>query len=244
MQAVILAGGRGSRLEPFTRVLPKPLFPIGDEPILSILVRQLQRAGATEIIMCVGYLADLIRAYFQDGSRFGLPIRYALETSPLGTAGPLRNIDGLAEDFLVVNGDELTALDFQALYSYHLDMKAVMTVAVQQKSISTSFGVLQVENGQVIAYREKPTLNFWASMGIYVLQRQMLKYIPENICFDMPDLVQKILSGEARIIGFENQDPWLDIGTWEDWEKAQKAIYGADKENTDVYRLLRKLLEK
>lgn len=244
MQAVILAGGRGFRLEPYTRVLPKPLLPIGDEPILSILVRQLQRAGTTEIIMCVGYLAALIMAYFQDGSRWGIPIRYSVETSPLGTAGPLRNIEGLAEDFLVVNGDELTALDFQALHSYHLETKAVMTVAIQQKSLSTSLGVLQVENGQVISYQEKPSLNFWASMGIYVLNKQVLDFTPKSERFDMPDLVREILSRKIRIMGFESQDSWLDIGTWEDWEKAQRAIHGADEKETDVYKLLGKLLQK
>lgn len=247
MQAVILAGGRGSCLEPYTRVLPKPLFPIGDEPILSVLVRQLQRAGATEIIMCLGYLADLIMAYFQDGSRFGLPIRYVLETSPLGTAGSLKNIDGLEDNFLVVNGDELTTLDFQALYGYHLAKNADMTITVQEKSISTSFGALQVEKGQVVAYREKPTVDFWASMGIYVLKKQMLDLIPVNIRFDMPDLVQEMLPGETRIMGYESRDSWLDIGTWDDWERAQKIIYGihgADRQNTEMFQLLEKLLQK
>ncbi|MFZ3373015.1 MAG: nucleotidyltransferase family protein, partial [Desulfitobacteriaceae bacterium] len=175
MQAVILAGGRGSRLDPYSRVLPKPLFPIGHDPIAALLVKQLKNAGFEEIIMCLGYLADLMMAYFQEGDRFGLPIRYAIETCPLGTAGPLKIITKLADDFLVVNGDELTTLDFEALFAHHLQMKAAMTVAVQKKLVPSSFGVLDIKDGQVIAYREKPTLNYWASMGIYVLNRKVLK---------------------------------------------------------------------
>jgi len=131
VQAIILAGGRGGRLDPFSRILPKPLFPIGDKPIAEILVRQLQLAGVNEIIMCLGYLADFIKLYFQDGSCFGLTIRYFVETNPLGTAGPLRMVKDLEDNFLVVNGDELTTLDFRALYEHHLATHADLTVAVQ-----------------------------------------------------------------------------------------------------------------
>ncbi len=222
MQAVILAGGRGLRLDPYTRILPKPLFPIGQEPIAAILVRQLQKAGFDEIIMCLGYLADLMMAYFQEGDRFGLPIRYAIETSPLGTAGPLKIITDLADDFLLVNGDELTTLDFHALFAHHLQMKADMTVAVQKKLVPSSFGVLDIKDGQVIAYREKPTLNYWASMGIYVLNNKVLQFIPENDHFDIPDLVQNLLKKQAHIVSFESEDLWFDIGTLDDLEKAQK----------------------
>ena len=227
MQAVILAGGRGSRLDPYSRVLPKPLFPIGKDPIAAILVEQLQKAGFKEIIMCLGYLADLMMAYFQKGDRFGLHIRYAIETSPLGTAGPLKIITDLADDFLVVNGDELTTLNFDVIFAHHLQMKADMTVAVQKKRVPSSFGVLDIKDGQVIAYREKPTLNYWASMGIYVLNKGVLKLIPENERFDMPDLVQNLLMEQAQIVSFESEDLWFDIGTIDDLEKAQKLF---DKE--------------
>ncbi|HWQ72793.1 MAG TPA: sugar phosphate nucleotidyltransferase [Desulfitobacteriaceae bacterium] len=230
MQAVILAGGKGSRLEPYNRVLPKPLFPIGQDPIAAILVKQLQNAGFKEIIMCLGYLADLIMAYFQDGSRFGIPIRYVRETNPLGTAGPLKNITGLADDFLVVNGDELTTLDFCTLLAHHLQLKADMTIAVQKKIIPSSFGVLDIKDGQVVAYREKPALNYWASMGIYVLSKEVLRIIPDNKRFDVPDLVQSLLKEQARIVSFESEALWFDIGTLDDLEKAQRIFC---KENLD-----------
>lgn len=222
MQTIILAGGRGSRLDPYTRILPKPLFPIGDKPIAAILVHQLQRAGFDEIIMCLGYLADLIRLYFQDGNRFSIPIRYSVETNPLGTAGPLRIVNNLADNFLVVNGDELTTLDFRALYNHHIAMQADMTVAIHKKAVCSSFGVLDIKDGQVTDYTEKPTLNYWASMGIYVINKRVLSLIPENQHFDMPDLVQRLLVEQAKVVSFESQDLWFDIGTMADLEKAKE----------------------
>lgn len=222
MQTIILAGGRGSRLDPYTRILPKPLFPIGDKPIAAILVHQLQSAGADEIIMCLGYLADLLKTYFRDGSDFGLTIRYSVETDPLGTAGPLRKVTDLQDDFLVVNGDELTTLDFQALYEHHKEMNADMTVAVQMKTTYSAFGVLEIKDGQVTAYSEKPTRNYWASMGIYVINKRVLSFIPENRRFDMPDLVQCLLKEGAQVVSYESQDLWFDIGTIADLEKAKE----------------------
>jgi len=222
MQAIILAGGRGSRLDPYTRILPKPLFPIGDKPIAEILVHQLQVAGVNEIIMCLGYLADFIKLYFQDGSYFGLTIRYSVESVPLGTAGPLKMVNDLDENFLVVNGDELTTIDFRALYEHHIAMKADMTVAVQKKSISSSFGVLESKDGQITSYSEKPTINYWASMGIYVINKRVLSLIPDNERFDMPDLVQSLLSKQARVVSYESEDLWFDIGTMTDLEKAKE----------------------
>ena len=222
MQTIILAGGRGSRLDPYTRIIPKPLFPIGDKPIAAILVNQLQRAGFDEIIMCLGYLADLIRLYFHDGSQFGLTIRYSIENEPLGTAGPLRIVNDLEDDFLVVNGDELTNLDFRELYEHHLANQADMTVAIHKKAVCSSFGVLEIKDGQVTDYTEKPTLNYWASMGIYVINKRILSLIPDNKRFDMPDLVQRLLSDHAKVVSYESQDLWFDIGTMADLEKAKE----------------------
>lgn len=224
MQTIILAGGRGSRLDPYTRILPKPLFPIGDKPIAHILVNQLKHAGFTEIIMCLGYLADFIKLYFKDGSDFGLKIRYSTETVPLGTAGPLKIVNNLEEDFLVVNGDELTTLDFRALYEHHIAMKADMTVAVHKKAVYSAFGVLEVKDGQVTAYSEKPTLNYWASMGIYVVNKRILSLIPDNERYDMPDLVQTLLSQHAQVVSYESDDLWFDIGTPADLEKAKEVL--------------------
>ncbi|AFM39674.1 Nucleoside-diphosphate-sugar pyrophosphorylase family protein [Desulfosporosinus acidiphilus SJ4] len=230
MQTIILAGGRGIRLDPFSRILPKPLFPIGDKPIAEILVEQLKLAGVQEIIMCLGYLADLMKLYFQDGSYYDLTIRYSLETTPLGTAGPLRLVDNLEDNFLVVNGDELTTLDFRRLYDHHLATKADMTVAVHKKSVSSSFGVLETKDGQIISYSEKPSMDYWASMGIYVVNKRILPLIPENQRFDMPDLVQRLLLEQAKVVSYESQDLWFDIGTMADLEKA--------KEQFDTVRFL------
>lgn len=224
MQTIILAGGRGSRLDPYTRILPKPLFPIGDKPIADILVHQLKCSGVNEIIMCLGYLADFIQLYFQDGSHFDLRIRYSIETAPLGTAGPLKLVVDLEDDFLVVNGDELTTLDFGALFGHHIAMQADMTVAVHKKAVYSAFGVLEIKDGQVIAYSEKPTLNYWASMGIYVINKRVLSLIPDNERFDMPDLVKVLLSQNARVISYESDDLWFDIGTPADLEKAKEVF--------------------
>lgn len=228
MQSIILAGGKGSRLDPYTRILPKPLFPIGDKPIAEILVRQLKRAGADEIIMCLGYLADFMKLYFQDGRHFGLKIRYSVETEPLGTAGPLSMVKDLEENFIVVNGDELTTLDFQALYEHHLATQADLTVAVQKKFVSSSFGVLEVMEGQITAYSEKPTTNYWASMGIYVVNKRILSLIPDNVRFDMPQLVQRLLLEHAKVVSYESQDLWFDIGTIGDLEKAKESFKHLD----------------
>lgn len=222
MQAIILAGGRGSRLDPYSRILPKPLFPIGDKPIAAILVRQFRQAGADEVVMCLGYLSDLLKTYFKDGREFGLSIRYTVESEPLGTAGPLKKVEGLKDNFVVVNGDELTTLDFRALYEHHIAAQADMTVAVQKKTTHSSFGVLDIQDGQVIAYREKPTSDYWASMGIYVINKKVLTHIPDNGRFDMPTLVQCLLQEGAKVISYESQDLWFDIGTLGDFEKAKE----------------------
>lgn len=229
MQAVILAGGRGSRLDPYTRVLPKSLLPIGQEPLAGILIRQLQRAGVTEVIMCLGYLAELMVAYFQDGDRFGVPIRYVLEKHPLGTAGPLRSIEGLNGPFLVVNGDEFTTLNFQDLYRHHQAWQADMTIAVQEKSTTSVYGVLELSNGIITSYSEKPSFKSWVSMGIYVLNVEVLDLIPDDQRFDMPELVQILLARGKRVIGYESQDLWFDIGNPEDLEKARRTAAVLDR---------------
>ncbi len=222
MQTILLAGGRGSRLNPFTKILPKPLIPIKDQPIAGILIQQLKESGTDEIVMCLGYLADLLKAYFGDGSNLGLTIRYSIESEPLGTAGPLRKVQGLRDNFLVVNGDELTTLDFGRLYSHHMALEADLTVAVQMKTTQSSFGVLEVKDGKIISYQEKPTHNYWASMGIYAVNKRILSLIPEDKPFDMPELVQLLLERGGNVVSYESRDLWFDIGTFTDLEKAKE----------------------
>ena len=169
MKAVILAGGKGTRLAPYTKILPKPLLPIGDMPILEILLRQMQRGGVDEVVLAVGHLAHLLQSFFQDGERLGMNIRYSVEDEPLGTAGPLALVDGLTDTFLVANGDVLTTLDLADLVAGHRQSGAIATIATHNRKIKIDLGVIQFNGGQeIVGYSEKPAFDFQVSMGIYV----------------------------------------------------------------------------
>lgn len=225
MKAVILAGGRGTRLAPYTSVLPKPLLPLGQRPILEIIVSQLRDRGFTDITVAVGYLGHLIEAYFGDGRRFGVQMRYSYEDAPLGTAGPLTLISGLDQPFLAMNGDLLTDLDYSELYRYHLEQQAVVTVALYTKEVKIDLGVLQVnQRHEVEKYTEKPTYTYTVSMGIYVIDPAALRYIPRGQRFDFPDLVQKLLEEDQKISGYEFGGQWLDIGRPEDYARAAESF--------------------
>jgi len=221
MQVVILAGGKGKRLAPFTTVFPKPLLPIDDVPILEVIIRQLRNVGFTELTMAVGHLAGLLEAYFGDGSKWGVNIKYSLEDEPLGTAGPLGLIQGLSDPFMVLNGDVLTSLDFADLVEYHKRHKAIATVAVCNKKIEISLGALKVdEKSNIYDYIEKPTLEYQASMGIYVFEPRVLEYIEERRYLDLPDLIRMLIEDNEIVKGYEFQGYWRDIGRREDYEKA------------------------
>jgi NDP-sugar pyrophosphorylase family protein len=222
-QAVILAGGEGRRLLPYTRVLPKPLWPVGDAPIVETLLRQLARAGIREAIMAVGYQADLIKTIIGDGRQFGLKVRYSLEKKPLGTAGPLKKIAGLDENFLVLNGDLLTNLSFQDFIRVHLKKKVPASVAVYRRSVRVDFGVVADKENKIIDYREKPILKYSVSMGIYAFRREILKLIPGKK-FDFPDLVHRLISTGQNPAIYRFNGIWLDIGRPDDWEKADALV--------------------
>ena len=225
MKAIILAGGKGTRLEPYTTVLPKPLMPVGDRAILDIVVHRLVRQGITEIIMSVGYLAELLEAYFQDGSRFGVPIRYARETHPLGTAGPLALIGqeyALEDTFLMMNGDVLTTLDYRLLTDYHRHHEGLLTIAMHNKQEKVNLGVIHVnENQQLTDYIEKPVLDYNVSMGIYVFEPAVLQYIEPDVRLDFNDLVLRLLENNERVMAYPCAEYWLDIGRMEEFERAQ-----------------------
>jgi NDP-sugar pyrophosphorylase family protein len=227
VRAVILAGGRGTRLAPYTTVFPKPLMPVGDMPILEILVRQLCQAGVTRLTLAVGHLAGLLQAYFGDGDRFGVPIDYSLEDEPLGTAAPLRLVPGLDDTFLVMNGDLLTDLDFAAFVSAHLRGGAAMSVGAYQRDVRIDLGVLDVDpNNLITRYTEKPTYSFLVSMGVYVMEPSVLRHIPEQEPFDLPDLVRSVLgAGDVARVHLHN-GYWLDIGRPDDYERAQADVDG------------------
>jgi NDP-mannose synthase len=220
MQAVILAGGKGRRLAPYTTVLPKPLMPVGEYPIAEVLVRQLKKAGCTEIIFAVGYLAELLMAYFGDGSRYGIKIRYCKENEPLGTAAPLRNISDLSDKFLVLNGDTLTNLNFIQLLDFHKTNKALLTIAGLSRKVPIDFGIMEIKDQRLVNYHEKPTYQHWVSIGVYVFDKRVLEYIPETGPLDFPDLIKLLLRGNQTVAVFPFQDFWLDIGRMEDYQLA------------------------
>jgi len=220
MRAVILAGGRAARLAPYTVPFPRPLLPLGEEPVLEILVRQLKHHGFTRVTLAVGHLAELVQAFCGDGSRFGIPIDYSREDRPLGTAGPLRRIGDLEDDFLVVNGDVLTDLDFAELMRRHRLQRNDATIGVFQKEVGVDLGVLERDpEGRIVDYHEKPTLHYEVSMGVYAFSKTVLRFIP-NDYFDFPDLVLELIRRERRIRGFAFDGTWLDIGRQEDYARA------------------------
>lgn len=225
MKAVILAGGRGRRLAPFTVAFPKPLVPVGDRAVLEILIRSLVAAGITEITFAVDHLAELIMAYVEghpevrDLARY----RFVRDVKPSGTAGPLSRIEGLDETFLVCNGDLLTGLDFRALVDHHKQSGATLTVATHRKPVKLGLGVLDInEQGRVARYIEKPTMHYDVSMGVYVYEPRALAYIPKGEYLDFPDLVTRLVDAGEPVSAWRNDAYWLDIGNPDDYARAQE----------------------
>lgn len=222
MKAVILAGGKGARLAPFTTVFPKPLMPLGETPILEIILRQLQRAGFTEVVLAVGYLEALIRSYFGDGRKWGLKIAYSKEAKPLGTAGPLSLIRGLRRTFLVMNGDVLTTLPLGRMLAFHREQKAAATVAVSHRVQPVNYGVIRFDRAKAVTdYIEKPRLDYDVSMGIYFLEPSVRKHIRAGEPLDLPELVRRLLRAGEKVAAYVSRDYWLDIGRHDDYAKAQ-----------------------
>ena len=221
MKAIVLAGGKGTRMAPYTNVLPKPLLPIDDMPILEVLIRQMKRSGIEEVILTVGHMAYLLESYFKDGSHYGGDIRYSKEDEPLGTAGPLSLLEGLDDTFLVMNGDVLTTLDFGSLLKYHHDRGGIATVATHKKKVNIDLGVVHVNGGDEIEnYTEKPSMDFSVSMGIYAFEPQVLDYIPHGEYLDFPDLVLKLIAAGERVISYQFEGYWQDLGRHEDYQEA------------------------
>ena len=224
-RAVVLAGGKGTRLRPYTTVLPKPLMPVGDRPILDIVIRQLKAAGFDHVTISTGYLAELIEAFFGDGSKYGVHIDYYREDEPLGTVGALAMIEGLGEsDFLVMNGDVLTDLDYAALLKRHNAGDAAATIATRERDIQISLGVLRFEDPEdgtrLTGYDEKPKINYEASMGVYCFSPHVLEHIERGKRLDFPDLVLKLIAAGEPVRAWRSTDYWLDIGRHDDYEAA------------------------
>jgi NDP-sugar pyrophosphorylase family protein len=221
VRAIILAGGKGRRLQPYTAVFPKPLVPLGDRPILEIVIGQLRQAGITELTFAVGHLAGLIQAYFGDGSRFGVTIDYSLEEKPLGTAGPLSLITPPTDDFLVMNGDLLTDLSYSTFVDAHRTAGAIATLAVFRKSVDITLGVLDLDEAdRITGYTEKPTIHYEVSSGIYCFKPEILSYLERGAHCDLPDLVLRLVREKRHVHGYRFGGYWLDIGRPEDYETA------------------------
>lgn len=219
--AVILAGGKGTRLKPYTVVLPKPLMPLGDYPILEIIVRQLAYYGFDRIIMAVNHQADIIKAFFGNGERWGVTIEYSLENIPLSTMGPLKLIDELPEDFLIMNGDVICDLNFEDFYQFHIKKKSIFTISSCEREVKSEFGVLEVDSmGNLNGFKEKPICKYNVSMGIYMANTKVLEFIPENQAYGFDTLMLDLINKNTKASVRTFNGYWLDIGKPDDYLQA------------------------
>jgi NDP-sugar pyrophosphorylase family protein len=221
MRAVILAGGSGTRLRPYTTVIPKPLVPIGDRPILQRIIQQLAAAGFDEVDLCVNYLGNLIETYFTCAGSVpdDVRLRWHWEDEPLGTAGALKVVPDLDDTFVAMNGDVLTSLDYAALVHHHRQAGADLTIAMTDRSVNIDLGVIEAEEGRVTGYIEKPTLHYEISMGIYVYEPSVLAHLPDGVC-QFPDFVQILLKNGLNVAAMRSDAIWYDIGTPVEYERA------------------------
>jgi NDP-mannose synthase len=238
VQAVVLAGGRGTRLAPYTSVLPKPLMPIGERSILELVLGQLRTCGIGKVTLCVGYLAHLIEAVIGDRSPDGLEISYVHEQEALGTAAPLRLVPGLDSTFIAMNGDILTTLDYNALVDHHRTKKNLITIATHERPIKIDYGVLHVgrngSSGRVLGFQEKPEMTSTVSMGIYVFEPRALEFIPARGYFDFPQLVHALLKAREPVGVYPYTGLWFDIGRREDYERAVEAWHPSTTSNAEA----------
>ena len=231
-RAIIFAGGRGTRLAPYTSVLPKPLMPIGDRSILELVISQLSESGVADVTLCVGYLSHLIEAVVGNGSTQGVNVTYVREQEALGTAAPLRLVEGLDKTFFAMNGDVLTTLDFGDLLRHHRETGSIVTIATRERPIQIDYGVLHLRptGDRVYKYTEKPKTTSTVSMGIYVLEPEALEYIPPEGHFDFPDLVKALLRARQPVGALRFDGLWFDIGRRDDYEEAVTAWLQATME--------------
>jgi NDP-sugar pyrophosphorylase family protein len=220
-RAVVLAGGKGSRLRPYTAVLPKPLMPVGDGPVLDVILQQLAGAGFTRVTLAVNYQSEIVRAYCGDGSKWDLAIDYSLETQPLSTIAPLKLIADLPENFLLMNGDVLTEADFGRLFDEHVRDQRLFTISAAGRTQVIDFGVLEIDgNHRLTGFREKPSLDYLVSMGVYIVNRDVLEIVPAATKYGFDNLMLDLLRA-GRPVHVERFDGyWLDIGRVDDYMQA------------------------
>ncbi len=224
MRAVLLAGGKGTRLRPYTTVLPKPLMPVGDKSILEILIAQLQDSGFHKVTISLGHLAHLVRAVIGNGDKWDVAIDYSIEDVPLGTSGPLALVPELDETFLVLNGDILCNIDFRELLAFHREQGACLTIAAHARRVDIDYGVLYKSGHVLKNYDEKPSIDYEVSMGIYVFEPEVLQYIQPNTRMDFPDLIQILMNEGKDIAVFGFDGIWYDLGREEDFKSVQKQL--------------------
>lgn len=221
IQAVIMAGGFGSRLRPLTEDMPKPMLPVGGRPLMEVLLEQLQQAGIRQVNVTTHYLPEKITEHFGDGKAFGVKINYVNEERPLGTGGALGLLPQPSEPMLVVNGDVLTRVNFRSMLAFHQENRADLTVAVRQYDVDIPFGVIESDGVLVKGVREKPRLKHFVNAGIYLLDPGVYQFIPNGTHFNMTDLIQWLIDADRRVVCFPVSEYWLDIGRHADYLQAQ-----------------------
>lgn len=222
IQAVVMAGGAGSRLRPLTDNLPKPMLPVGDRPLMEIIIEQFRSIGIRRVNITTHHKSDKITEHFGDGQHFGVDIRYMTEDRPLGTAGGLGLMEKPTETLLVVNGDILTNVDFRAMLAYHREQAADLTMAVRQYDLNVPYGVVECDGPMVRALTEKPLQSLFVNAGIYLLEPTVHSLIPFGERFDMTDLIQRLLEIGRPVASFPIREYWLDIGQPADYDRAQE----------------------
>jgi dTDP-glucose pyrophosphorylase/CBS domain-containing protein len=224
VQAVVMAGGLGTRLRPLTTDLPKPMLPVGDRPLLELTIENLKTAGIQRVSVTTHFRPEKIREHFGDGREFGVEISYLNEDTPLGTAGALALMEDAGEPLLVINGDILTQVDYRSMMGFHRDHRADLTVAVRQYDLQVPYGVLECDGPYVQKVREKPVYNYFVSAGIYILEPSVRKLIPRGRRFDMPDLINSLIESKHKVVSFPVVEYWLDIGQHVDYAQAQEDV--------------------
>lgn len=223
MKVIILAGGKGTRLNPYTIVIPKPLVPIGEYPILEVVIRRFKKCGFKDIVLSINHMSELIKSYFGNGKKLGVNIKYLMEDKPLGTAGPLSLLRDTGDNFIVINGDVMTDLDFSKLTAYHKNGGQIATVVSFKKKIPVDLGVLEAgSNGLIKEYIEKPILKYDVSAGIYVFKKKVLSYVDKGRHMDLPELIMRFVNAGERVKAYSHRGLWYDIGTPSDYEEAME----------------------
>jgi len=240
MRAVILAGGKGTRLKPYTITLPKPLVPVADEPILEIIIRNLRKQGIDELDICVNHMGHLIESYFGNGEEYGVKIKYSYERKALGTVAPIKLIKDLPDNFIVMNGDVLTDLSYEDLFSEHKNSNAILTIATFQREENIDYGVIRIDDdGTIYDFGEKPKITLDVSMGVYAFNKRVFDYVPDDAPFGLDDLMQVLLKNKELVKAHQHSGYWMDIGRPSDYEQANED-YKYFLEKTIVYQRKKK----